>query len=191
MCATRAARSCRHAPQLSHAQLLVDAFVRQEVPAARCVRQQLCNLIAIIRTAGSASCLQDSDIWIIAWMIYRTQAKATDVRGHEVSSLSARDKLRLLSFQGEVQSSCRCSHQIHTAAAMFCMLTHHSSSSSDAQMSVVPLQGASSATTRTPARSSGMPAQTSLLCAHVGAHTACNIAMSCAQPGRSCQLLLT
>jgi hypothetical protein len=147
----------------------------------------------VIWTAARVSPLpaQDSDIWIIAWMMYRTQAKATDVRGHEVSSLSARDKLRLLSFQGEVQSSGLCSHQIYTAVAMFCMLCHHRSSSSDAQMSVILLQGANSATMRTPARSSGMPAQTSLLCAHVGAHTACNIAMSCAQPGRSCQLLLT
>ena len=111
----------------------------------------------VIRTAARVCLLpaQDSDIWIIAWMIYRAQAKATDVRGHEVSSLSARDKLRLLSYQGKLQTSCRCSQQTRSAVAMFCMLCHHRCSSSDAQMAVNLLQGANSATMRTRARSTG------------------------------------
>lgn len=46
---------------------------------------------------------QNSDIWRSAWAMYLTHAKETDIRDHNTSSLSARNKLRLLSYTG-----CQC-----------------------------------------------------------------------------------
>ena len=49
--------------------------------------------------------MQNSDIWRTAWAIYLTHAKETDIRDHNTSSLSARNKLRLLSYTGGYHST--------------------------------------------------------------------------------------